>query len=210
MSRIVLGVTGSIAAYKAAELASRLVKRGHDVHAVLTRAAASLVTPATFHPLTGNPVQVEVFDPAHAITSEYRVEHVGLADTADAIAIAPATANVIAKIAAGIADDFLTTLVLAYPGPLVVAPAMNDNMYCHPAVRRNIETLRSFGVRFVDPESGDLACGRTGIGRLADLDRIIAAIEEAARAPGRAGARAQAQAGPRAEAKAAQSGGQAL
>ncbi len=111
MSRIVLGVTGSIAAYKAAELASRLVKRGHDVHAVLTRAAASLVTPATFHPLTGNPVQVEVFDPAHAITSEYRVEHVGLADTADAIAIAPASTSLVTTLPAPIIDSRIRALL---------------------------------------------------------------------------------------------------
>jgi phosphopantothenoylcysteine synthetase/decarboxylase len=180
MSRIVLGVTGSIAAYKAADLASRLAKRGHDVHAVLTRSAAKLVTPATFHPLTGNAVQVEVFDEAHG-SSEYRVEHVGLADRADVLAIVPATAHVIGKIAAGLADDFLTTLLLAFPGPVVLAPAMNDNMYLHPAVCRNIETLRGFGYVFVDPESGDLACGRSGVGRLADLERIIAAIEAAAK-----------------------------
>src|SRR6185295_3707115 len=92
----------------------------------------------------------------------------------------PATANVIGKIAAGIADDFLTTLLLAYPGPVVLAPAMNDNMYGHPAVQRNIATLKGFGYAFVDPEAGDLACGRTGVGRLADLDRIVAAIEAAA------------------------------
>jgi phosphopantothenoylcysteine decarboxylase/phosphopantothenate--cysteine ligase len=186
MSTIVLGITGSIAAYKAAELASRLAKRGHDVHAVLTRSAAKLVTPATFHPLTGNLVQVEVFDESH-VSSEARVEHVGLADRADVVAIAPATAHVIARIAAGLADDFLTTLVLAFSGPVVLAPAMNDNMYGHPAVRRNIETLRSFGYRFVDPESGDLACGRSGVGRLADLERIVLAIEEEAKGAKRRG-----------------------
>lgn len=180
MSTVILGVAGSIAAYKAAEIASQLSRRGHDVHCVLTRAARELVTPATFHPLTGNPVNVDLFTDANA-SSEYRVEHVALADRADVFAIAPATANVIGKIAAGIADDFLTTLLLAYTGPVVIAPAMNDNMYGHPAVQRNIETLRSFGYSFVPPESGDLACGRSGIGRLADPLAIVAAIEAAAK-----------------------------
>jgi phosphopantothenoylcysteine decarboxylase/phosphopantothenate--cysteine ligase len=181
---VVLGVTGSIAAYKGADLASQLAKRGHDVHCVLTPAAAKMVTPATFHPLTGNPVYTDLFDQG-AAASDYRVEHVGLADRADVFAIAPATANTLAKIACGLAEDFLSTLVLAYPGPVVVAPAMNDNMWVHPAVRRNVAQLREWGYRFVDPEAGDLACGRTGVGRLAALDKIIAAIEEAARKPTR-------------------------
>jgi phosphopantothenoylcysteine synthetase/decarboxylase len=176
---IVLGVTGSIAAYKGAEIASQLAKRGHDVHCVLTRAAREMVTPATFHPLTGNPVHVDLFGEG-AASSEYRVEHVGLADRADVFAIAPATANTLGKIASGIADDFLSTLILAYRGPVVIAPAMNDNMWEHPAVRRNVATLRSFGYTFVDPEAGDLACGRTGVGRLADPARVVAAIEAAA------------------------------
>ncbi len=175
---IVLGISGSIAAYKGADLASRLAKRGHDVHCVLTRAAKELVTPATFHPLTGNPVYSDLWDQG-AAASDYRVEHVGLADRAHVFAIAPCTANTIGKLAAGLADDFLSTLVLAFPGPVVIAPAMNDNMYVHPAVRRNIATLREFGYRFVDPEEGDLACGRSGVGRLADLDKIVAAIEAA-------------------------------
>ena len=176
---IVLGVTGSIAAYKGADLASQLTKRGHEVHCVLTPAAAKMVTPATFHPLTGNPVYTDLFDQG-AAASDYRVEHVGLADRADVFAIAPATANTIGKIAAGLASDFLTTLLLAYPGPVVVAPAMNDNMWLHPAVRRNVALLREWGYRFVDPEAGDLACGRTGVGRLASPAKIVAAIEAAA------------------------------
>ncbi len=182
--RIVLGVTGSIAAYKAAELASQLVRRGHDVTCVLTRAARELVTPATFHPLTANPVYGDLFEREGAAgggggDAGYRVEHVGLADRTDCLAIAPATANTIAKLAHGLADDFLTTLVLAYRGPVVVAPAMNDNMYVHPAVGRNLETLRGFGYAIVDPEEGSLACGRSGVGRLAGYEKIIAAIENA-------------------------------
>jgi phosphopantothenoylcysteine decarboxylase/phosphopantothenate--cysteine ligase len=175
---VILGVAGSIAAYKAADLASQLVKRGHDVHCVLTRAAKELVTPATFHPLTGNPVDRDLFEQG-AAASEYRVEHVGLADRADVFAIAPATANVIGKIAAGLADDFLTTLLLAFAGPVVIAPAMNDHMYAHPAVRRNMATIREFGYHIVEPEAGDLACGRVGIGRLAEGAKILKAIEAA-------------------------------
>lgn len=173
---IIHGVAGSIAAYKGAEIASQLGKRGHDVHCVLTRAACELVTPATFEPLTGNPVNVELFGER---AGDYRVEHVGLADRADVLAIAPATANVIGKIAAGIADDFLTTLVLAYRGPVVICPAMDDNMWLHPAVQRNVETLRSFGYAFVDPEAGPLASGHVGVGRLAEPMKIVEAIERA-------------------------------
>jgi phosphopantothenoylcysteine synthetase/decarboxylase len=173
---VALGVAGSIAAYKAAEIASQLTKRGHDVHVVMTRAATKFVTPATFHPLTGNPVQVELFGEGGA-AGGYRVEHVGLADRASVFAIAPATANVIGKIAAGIADDFLTTLVLAYRGPMLVCPAMDDNMWLHPAVQRNVATLRGFGYGFVEPEEGALASGHVGVGRLADPARIVAAIE---------------------------------
>jgi len=185
---IALGVAGSIAAYKAADLASRLVKRGHDVHVVMTRAAKELVTPATFHPLTGNPVLSELWDAA-SIASEYRVEHVGLADRAEVFLLAPATAHVIGRVAHGLADDFLTTLLLAYAGPVVVAPAMNDNMWLHPAVRRNVEALARDGYLFVDPDAGDLACGRTGVGRLAEADRIIAAVEAAGLASRAAGRR---------------------
>jgi phosphopantothenoylcysteine decarboxylase/phosphopantothenate--cysteine ligase len=179
VTTIILGVCGSIAAYKAADLASRMTKKGHDVHVVMTAAATKLVTPMTFHPVTGNPVHSDLWD-AGAAAADDRVEHVGLADRADVFAIAPATANTLGKIAGGLADDFLTTLLLAYPGPVVIAPAMNDNMYAHPAVQRNIATLKGFGYTFVDPEAGDLACGRKGTGRLADLEKIIAAIEKAA------------------------------
>jgi phosphopantothenoylcysteine decarboxylase/phosphopantothenate--cysteine ligase len=182
---IILGITGSIAAYKGADLASRLTKRGHDVHVVMTAAATKLVTPATFHAVTGNAVSSDLFGET-AATADARVEHVGLADRADVFAIAPATANTIGKIAAGLAEDFLATMLLAFPGPVVIAPAMNDNMWLHPAVRRNAETLRSFGYRFVEPEAGDLACGRSGVGRLADLEKIVAAIEAAAAEPRRA------------------------
>ncbi|RME76890.1 MAG: hypothetical protein D6776_00455 [Planctomycetota bacterium] len=175
--RIVLGVTGSIAAYKAADLTSRLAARGHEVHVVLTRAAAQLVGPATFHPLSGNPVRGELFEAEGSGALGARVEHVGLADRADLVCIAPATAHTIARLALGVADDFLSTLVLAFAGPVLVAPAMNDNMWAHPAVVRNVETLRGFGYHIIEPDSGALACGRTGTGRLADPARIVERIE---------------------------------
>jgi phosphopantothenoylcysteine decarboxylase/phosphopantothenate--cysteine ligase len=174
---IVLGVTGSIAAYKAADLTSKLSQRGHDVHVVLTRSASELVTAATFHPLSGNPVQGELFR-AETDGGGARVEHVGLADRADVLCVAPATARTIARLALGLADDFLSTLVLAYTGPVIVAPAMNDNMWAHPAVRRNVETLRGYGYHIIEPEEGELACGRKGAGRLADPARILGKIEE--------------------------------
>lgn len=175
MARILLGVTGSIAAYKSAEIASRLTQAGHEVHVVMTRAASELVQARTFSALTRNPVHVDLWDRTEAT----RTEHISLAELPEVAAIAPATANVIGKLANGIADEILTTTLLAVTCPVVIAPAMNVHMYEHPAVQANMERLKSFGYRFVEPGSGYLACGDIGRGRMAEPPAVIAAIEEA-------------------------------
>ncbi len=171
---IVLGVTGSIAAYKAAEIASQLTQAGAKVNVIMTKAATEFITPLTFRSLTGRPVVTEMFD----ITSEMSVEHVALAQAADIVVIAPATANIIAKIAAGIADDMLCGTVLATKGPVIIAPAMNVNMYENPVTQENLSKLRARGFTIVGPASGWLACGETGMGRLADIDEIIGTIRQ--------------------------------
>ena len=168
---IVLGVTGSIAAYKACEIASRLVELGADVTPVLTRAARELASPAAFEALTGHRAITEMFEP-------YRnsdVEHIAVAQRAGLFLIAPATANIIAKSAHGIADDWLSTTLLATRAPILFAPAMNANMYAHPATQANIETLRERGCRFVGPEAGRLACGTIGEGRMAEPLTVVEA-----------------------------------
>ncbi len=172
---IVLGVSGGIAAYKAAQLASDLGKTGADVHIIMTRNATEFVSPITFETLVNNRVAVDTFDRGF----EYNVEHVALAKKADVFLIAPATANVIAKMAAGIADDMLTTTVLAARCPKIVAPAMNTGMYDNPATQRNLQILREFGVEVVEPGSGYLACGDTGRGRLAEEAALIEAVRDA-------------------------------
>ena len=165
---VVLGVTGSIAAYKAADLASRLTQAGFSVHTVMTENATKLVGPATFRALTGRPVATEMFD----LTNPFSIEHVSLADLADVFVVAPATANVIAKLAHGIADDLLTCTALATRAPLLVAPAMHTAMWENPATQANVETLRTRGVRFVGPAVGRLASGGHGAGRMASVDDI--------------------------------------
>lgn len=170
---IVLGVTGSIASYKAAELTSLLVKRGFSVHVVMTAAATSFIAPLTFQTLSGNPVHVDMFSPP----KDWNVEHIGLAQMADLLLIAPATANFIGKIAAGIADDLLSATVLATKAPVVIAPAMNVGMYENKIFQRNMKLLREYGYYFVEPEEGRLACGTAGKGRLADLEKIIKVVE---------------------------------
>ena len=172
---VVLGVTGSIAAYKAAELVRLMRGRGWDVFVVMTRAAREFVGEATFRTLSRNPVACELF----AETEAWRPEHIALADRAGALVVAPCTANVIAKLAHGIADDLLTCVALACRAPLVVAPAMNEKMWDHPATRENVRTLRERGARVVDVAAGELACGYEGRGRLASLDDILAAIDTA-------------------------------
>ena len=171
--KIILGVSGGIAAYKAAELARLLMQQGHQVTAVMTRAAQEFVQPLTFAALTGRKVLTDPF------AIESAIEHISVGQDNDLLAIAPATADLIAKMAHGLADDFLTTLYLAFNGPVVLAPAMNVNMWQHPATQANLETLRKRGHGIVEPGSGYLACGMTGPGRLADAEIIAAAILEA-------------------------------
>jgi len=166
---LILGVSGSIAAYKGAEIASRLIKEGADVHVIMTPSAAKLVGPATFRAITSNPVLADVFDEPRA----REIAHVALPERADAFLIAPATANIIGKIAHGIADDMLTTAVMAARCPMILAPAMNTRMWTNPIVVANVDRLRSFGFTIVEPESGRLACGEEGVGRLADVERIV-------------------------------------
>jgi phosphopantothenoylcysteine decarboxylase/phosphopantothenate--cysteine ligase len=170
---IVLGVTGSIAAYKAAELASRLTKDGAAVFAILTAAAEEFIRPLTFQTLTGHPVGTGLFTEA----SEWDPRHISLARRADLVVVAPATAHFIGKAACGLADDLLSATVLATRAPVLVAPAMNTGMYENPIVRENIARLRRRGWSFVGPAPGRLACGEEGIGRLAGLEEILAAID---------------------------------
>src|SRR6266478_10010774 len=159
---IVLGVTGGIAAYKAAEIVRLLVKEGALVRVIMTKNAQEFITPLTLQTLSGNPVSTETFN----LTQESEIGHIRLADTADAILIAPATADLIAKAAVGIADDLVTTVLLAAQCPVAFAPAMNVNMYSHPAVIENISRLKLRGALIIDPEEGALACGWEGKGRL--------------------------------------------
>jgi phosphopantothenoylcysteine decarboxylase / phosphopantothenate---cysteine ligase len=169
---IVLGVTGSIAAYKAAELASQLTQAGATVHVVMSEEATQFVSPVTFRALTGRPVVTEMFD----LTSEYSIEHVSLARAADIVVIAPATANIIAKLAAGMADDMLCCTVLATRAPVVIAPAMETNMYENQVTQDNLCELKSRDFVIVGPAAGWLASGREGLGRLADINHIIATV----------------------------------
>ena len=170
---IVLGVTGGIAAYKAAEVVSRLRKMGASVHVIMTENARQFITPLTLETLSGNPVVHDTFErPA-----TWEVEHIALAKRAEVFVIAPATANILAKMACGIADDMLSTTVLATKAPVLVAPAMNTGMWTAPATRQNVETLRQRGVCFVGPEAGFLACGDEGSGRMSEPAAIVEAIE---------------------------------
>ncbi|MGA2985729.1 MAG: bifunctional phosphopantothenoylcysteine decarboxylase/phosphopantothenate--cysteine ligase CoaBC [Terriglobia bacterium] len=177
--RIALGVSGGIAAYKAAELARLLQDKGLDVQVVMTRNACEFITPLTFAALSGHKVITEMFGEAGGASNvESAIEHIAVAHAIDAFVIAPATANVLAKMAHGIADDFLTTLCVATKAPLLVAPAMNVNMWEHPATQQNLETLRRRGVRVVNPDEGYLACGMTGAGRMASPDCVAQAVFE--------------------------------
>lgn len=169
---VLIGVTGGIAAYKVVEVASRLKKLGANVRVVMTKAAAEFVAPRTFQETTGNAVSVEMF--AGAVN--FHVEHIALANFADVVLIAPATANFLAKAAHGIADDLLTTVVLATTAPLIIAPSMNTHMLEHPATQKNLEILASRGVQILDAESGWLACGLNGKGRLPEPENICAEI----------------------------------
>src|SRR6201998_4022745 len=179
--RITLGVTGGVAAYKAAELVRRLQQDGHVIQVVMTRGAREFVTPLTFAALSGQKVITDLFGDSSGgeANLESAIEHIAVAQRTDLLLVAPATADIIAKFARGIADDFLTTLYLATTAPVVVAPAMNVNMWNHAATQENIEMLRARNVHIVDPDEGYLACGMTGAGRLAGQEAIIAAVHEA-------------------------------
>jgi phosphopantothenoylcysteine decarboxylase/phosphopantothenate--cysteine ligase len=168
LGKIVLGVTGSIAAYKAVPLLREFIKREKVVVVALTENAKKFITPLTFEALSGNRVITDLFT-EH---SSPEIAHTSLADSCDLLVVAPATANIIGKFASGIADDFLTTFFLSTDAPVVIAPAMNSRMYAHPVVKGNIERLKKLGVIFVEPEEGWLACGAEGMGRLAPVDKI--------------------------------------
>jgi phosphopantothenoylcysteine decarboxylase/phosphopantothenate--cysteine ligase len=171
---IVVGCSGGIAAYKTAALVSQLVQGGAGVSVVMTAAAKKFIGPATFAALTGRPVFENVFDDRdHPLGP-----HIDLAERAELLCVAPATANVLAKAACGLADDLLSTLLLSFAGPIVMAPAMNCEMWEKPSVQRNVAQLRTDGVHFVDPEEGWLSCRRRGVGRMAAPERIVAAINQ--------------------------------
>ena len=180
MAFIALGVTGSVAAYKAVEVARGLQKNGHDVTVIMTAAAERFIGSLTFEAITRRDVITDQF--AEGLNAS--VEHVSMASAIDALVVAPATANIIGKFANGIADDFLTSMHLVTRAPILMAPAMNTNMWGHVAVERNLEVLRGRGVRFVEPTEGDLACGWTGPGRLAEPSNIVTAVEESLRPRG--------------------------
>jgi len=173
--KIAFGVTGGVAAYKAAELVRRLQQEHLDVQVVMTRAAREFITPLTFAALTGQKVITDLFAPGDAAPAnvESAIEHIAVAQRIDLLLVAPATADILAQFAHGIAGDFLGTLYLATKAPVVVAPAMNVNMWDHPATQENLATLRARGVHVVDPDEGYLACGMTGAGRLASTEAIV-------------------------------------
>ena len=168
---ILLGVTGSIAAYRSAELVRLIKTAGWDLHVVMTEAATRFVGPMTFQTLSQNPVLVDQFD-----DSAWRPEHILASEKADVFLIAPCTANVMAKLAHGLADDLLTSTALACPAPLMIAPAMNVHMWNHPATQANLKTLVERGAQIVDVEEGDLACGYRGAGRMAAPNDILKAL----------------------------------
>src|SRR3954453_22103477 len=170
---VALGVSGGIGAYKAVEVARGLQKRGHDVVAIMTHSATRFVGPITFEAITRHKVITDQWDPGASAD----IEHISLASTIDLLLVAPAPANIVGKFANGIADDFLSTLYTATRAPVLLAPAMNTQMFEHEAVRRNLDTLAARGVRFVDPGEGYLACGWIGKGRLAEPEEIVVAAE---------------------------------
>ncbi|WP_367870486.1 flavoprotein [Luteolibacter sp. Populi] len=171
---IILGITGSIAAYKAADIASQLVKAGHEVHAVMTKAATEFITPLTLQVLTRQPVLVTLEDEKQS----WKPGHIELADRADLFLVAPASADVIGNFANGLAPDPLSSIYLALPRTtkVLIAPAMNGKMWLHPAVLRNVARLLEDGCKFVGPAEGDLACGYQGVGRMAAVEEVLAAV----------------------------------
>jgi len=178
--RITLGVTGGIAAYKSAELVRRLQGEGHTIQVVMTRAAREFITPLTFAALSGQRVITDLFtnEPGGSASLESAIDHIAVAQRTDLLLVAPATADILAKFARGVADDFLSTLYLACTAPVVVAPAMNVNMWQHAATQDNVSILRARGVHIVEPSEGYLACGMIGSGRLAELDAILQGVRD--------------------------------
>jgi len=175
---ILLGVSGGVAAYKAVDLASKLTAAGATVRTLMTASACQLVTPKSFEAVTGQPVYTDLW----ANTPDHDIEHVSLAAWADLVVVAPATANILGKIAGGICDDLLTTvLCVCWQKPTLLAPAMNSQMWANPIVGRNVQTLKGLGLRMIGPESGRLACGDTGIGRMAEPTQILETLMEMAR-----------------------------
>ncbi len=170
---IILGVTGGIAAYKTPELVRLLKKEGADVHVVLTRAAQHFVTPLTMQSLSQNPVNTELFD----LNQENQMGHIDLADRAHMVVVAPATADFLAKAAHGLADDFLSTLLLVTRAPVLLCPSMNCKMWEHKLTERNLATLKELGHRILEPDEGELACGYTGKGRLCEPEKIFTTIK---------------------------------
>lgn len=172
---VILGVTGGIAAYKACELTRRLVEKGAEVHVILTKSAQQFVTPLTFQALSGHPVHTDLF----SITQEMEIGHIHLADKADLVFVAPATADIIAKVSHGLCDDLLTTVICATQAPVLFAPAMNVHMWENSITQENVERLKKHSYLFVPPDSGFLACGYTGKGRLPDAEILAAEAEKA-------------------------------
>jgi len=174
MKNIILGITGSIAAYKAADIANILTKSGYSVHVIMTDAAAKFITPLTLQTLTRNKAETDMFEEFNYT----EVNHISLAKRADLCIIAPATANIIGKLASGIADDMLTTVVMALGDkPVIIAPAMNTAMYENKINQRNMQTLTDYGYKFIEPKEAMLACGDLGRGALADVDTIINTVK---------------------------------
>lgn len=189
---VLLGISGGIAAYKAAELVRLLVKDGIRVHVVMTANAQRFITPLTLQTLSGNPVGTDLF----SLEGESRIGHIRLARAPDLVILAPATANLIGKMAAGIADDYLTTILLATTAPVLICPAMNVRMYDHPLTRRNLESLRQLHYAIIDPEAGELACGEEGAGRLVSPPAILETARRMLTSPSLANRRILVSAGP--------------
>ncbi len=172
MKKVVIGITGSIAIYKTCEIISRLKKKNYDIEVIMTENATKFITPLTFGALIHKPVLVDDFD-----ETGYQIKHINIVKEADCFIVVPATANVIAKIANGIADDALTSSFLAATCPKIIAPAMNVHMYENTATQKNLDLCRSYGIKIVEPEIGDLACGYQGKGHLSDIEDLLDAIE---------------------------------
>lgn len=171
---IILGITGSIAAYKIISLVRILKEQKYHLDIIMTKNACQFISPLTLQTLSNRPILIDMFNP----TNDFEIEHIALADKADLVLIAPATANIIGKIASGIADDLLTTVVMASKAPVLIAPAMNVNMYQNPIVQQNIKKLQNLNYKFIGPEKGKLACGKEDEGRLICLEKIVDVVSK--------------------------------